>query len=170
MSRKSKLTIEHLWSVFAEIESRENLVSWQVGKIFIWPLIRASLMREVAEKLGIGSRCHLAGGRKRAGCKQQGQQQQNQQLNDQDRKYRQTMEGQAVWRANIHLVFLKAELGRRHPEINNLAYFVPTKCAQSIGAVPPPFNCQVVISDYPLHVQLFQRMWASTPCNSSSEL
>lgn len=53
MSRKSKLTIEHLWSVFAEIEARENLVSWQVGKIFIWPLIRASLMREVAEKLGV---------------------------------------------------------------------------------------------------------------------
>jgi hypothetical protein len=53
LSRKSKLTIEHLWSVFAEIESRENLVSWQVGKIFIWPLIRASLMREVAEKLGV---------------------------------------------------------------------------------------------------------------------
>ena len=53
MSRKSKLTIEHLWSVFAEIEARENLVSWQVGSIFIWPLIRASLMREVAEKLGV---------------------------------------------------------------------------------------------------------------------
>lgn len=53
MSRKSKLTIEHLWSVFAEVEARENLVSWQVGKIFIWPLIRASLMREVAEKLGV---------------------------------------------------------------------------------------------------------------------
>jgi hypothetical protein len=53
LSRKSKLTIEHLWSVFAEIEAKENLVSWQVGSIFIWPLIRASLMREVAEKLGI---------------------------------------------------------------------------------------------------------------------
>jgi hypothetical protein len=53
LSRKSKLTIEHLWSVFAEIEARENLVSWQVGSIFIWPLIRASLMREVAEKLGV---------------------------------------------------------------------------------------------------------------------
>jgi hypothetical protein len=53
LSRKSKLTIEHLWSVFAEVEARENLVSWQVGKIFIWPLIRASLMREVAEKLGV---------------------------------------------------------------------------------------------------------------------
>lgn len=53
MSRKSKLTIEQLWSVFAEIEARENLVSWQVGSIFIWPLIRASLMREVAEKLGV---------------------------------------------------------------------------------------------------------------------
>jgi hypothetical protein len=53
LSRKSKLTIEQLWSVFAEIEARENLVSWQVGSIFIWPLIRASLMREVAEKLGV---------------------------------------------------------------------------------------------------------------------
>jgi hypothetical protein len=53
LSRKSKLTIERLWSVFAEIEARENLVSWQVGSIFIWPLIRASLMREVAEKLGV---------------------------------------------------------------------------------------------------------------------
>jgi hypothetical protein len=53
LSRKSKLTIEHLWSVFAQIEAKENLVSWQVGSIFIWPLIRASLMREVAEKLGV---------------------------------------------------------------------------------------------------------------------
>ena len=53
MSRKSKLTIEHLWEVFADIESRENLVSWRVGKIYIWPLIRAALMREVAEKLGV---------------------------------------------------------------------------------------------------------------------
>jgi hypothetical protein len=53
LSRKSKLTIEHLWSVFAQIEARENLVSWQVGTIFIWPLIRASLMREVAERLGV---------------------------------------------------------------------------------------------------------------------
>ena len=53
LSRKSKLTIERLWSVFAEIEARENLVSWQVGSIFIWPLIRASLMREVAEKLNV---------------------------------------------------------------------------------------------------------------------
>jgi hypothetical protein len=53
LSRKSKLTIEHLWAVFAEVEARENLVSWQVGSIFLWPLIRASLMREVAEKLGV---------------------------------------------------------------------------------------------------------------------
>ena len=56
MSRKSKLTIERLWSVFAEIEARENLVSWQVGSIYIWPLIRASLMREVAENLGVFER------------------------------------------------------------------------------------------------------------------
>ena len=48
-----KATIERLWSVFAEIEARENLVHWQVGSIFIWPLIRASLMREVAEQLGV---------------------------------------------------------------------------------------------------------------------
>ena len=53
MSRKSKLTIEKLWSVFAEIEAKESLVSWRVGAIYIWPLIRASLMREVAEKLGV---------------------------------------------------------------------------------------------------------------------
>jgi hypothetical protein len=39
--------------VFAEIEAKESLVSWQVGSIYIWPLIRASLMREVAEKLGV---------------------------------------------------------------------------------------------------------------------
>ena len=53
MSAKAKLTIEKLWSIFAEIEARENLVSWQVGSIFLWPLIRASLMREVAEQLGV---------------------------------------------------------------------------------------------------------------------
>jgi hypothetical protein len=53
LSRKAKLTIEKLWSVFAEIEAKESLVSWRVGAIYIWPLIRASLMREVAEKLGV---------------------------------------------------------------------------------------------------------------------
>ncbi len=53
MSAKSKLTIERLWAVFAEIEATEQLVQWQIGAIYLWPLIRASLMREVAEKLGV---------------------------------------------------------------------------------------------------------------------
>ena len=56
LSANQDLSIEQLWLVFAEIEEREKLVSWRIGSIFIWPLIRASLMREVAENLGVFER------------------------------------------------------------------------------------------------------------------
>ncbi len=45
-----------MWEVFAEIEARENLVSWRVGSVYLWPLLRSLLMREVAEQLGVFER------------------------------------------------------------------------------------------------------------------
>jgi hypothetical protein len=48
-----KPSIERVWGVFADIEARENLVSWRVGSVYLWPLLRNMLMREVAEQLGI---------------------------------------------------------------------------------------------------------------------
>ena len=53
MSDELKPSIERIWGIFSEIEAREDLVSLQVGSVYVWPLIRASLMREVAENLGV---------------------------------------------------------------------------------------------------------------------
>jgi hypothetical protein len=51
-----KPSIERVWGVFAEIEARENLVSWRIGSVYLWPLLRSLLMREVAEQLGVFER------------------------------------------------------------------------------------------------------------------
>jgi hypothetical protein len=48
-----KPSIERVWGVFADIEAQENLVSWRVGSVYLWPLLRNMLMREVAEQLGV---------------------------------------------------------------------------------------------------------------------
>ena len=50
------MSIERVWEVFAEVEERENLVSWKIGSIYLWPLLRGMLMREVTEQLGIFER------------------------------------------------------------------------------------------------------------------
>lgn len=55
-SNPADLTIERVWQIFAEIETRENLVDWRVGSIYLWPLLRGRLMREVAEQLGVFER------------------------------------------------------------------------------------------------------------------
>ena len=56
MSADSKPSIEQVWQVFAEIEARENLVAWKIGSIYLWPLLRGMLMREVTEQLEIFER------------------------------------------------------------------------------------------------------------------
>ena len=49
-------SIEQVWAIFAEIEARENLQQWRIGSIYLWPLLRGMLMREVTEQLGIFER------------------------------------------------------------------------------------------------------------------
>ena len=55
-SNRTAPSIEQLWLVFAEIEEVEQLVSWRIGSIYLWPLLRGMLMREVAENLGVFER------------------------------------------------------------------------------------------------------------------
>jgi hypothetical protein len=56
LSDELKPSIERVWGIFAEIEARENLVAWKIGSIYLWPLLRGMLMREVTEQLGIFER------------------------------------------------------------------------------------------------------------------
>jgi hypothetical protein len=49
-------SIERIWGIIADVEARENLVTWKIGSIYLWPLLRGMLMREVAEQLGIFER------------------------------------------------------------------------------------------------------------------
>ena len=53
LSTSAELSIERLWDIFAEAEAREKLTSWRIGSIYLWPLVRASLMHAIAEQLGI---------------------------------------------------------------------------------------------------------------------
>jgi hypothetical protein len=56
LNTSHKPSIERVWGVFADIEAQENLVSWRVGSVYLWPLMRNMLMREVAEQLGVFER------------------------------------------------------------------------------------------------------------------
>jgi hypothetical protein len=44
---------EQIWRAFAQIEETENLADWQVAGVYLWPILRDRLMREVAEQLGV---------------------------------------------------------------------------------------------------------------------
>jgi hypothetical protein len=47
------MTIEKLWQALEDIERREGLLDWKVGDVYLWPLVRMRLYREVAEAAGI---------------------------------------------------------------------------------------------------------------------
>lgn len=47
------MTVERLWTALETIERRESLLDWKVGNVFLWPLVRMRLYREVAEAAGI---------------------------------------------------------------------------------------------------------------------
>jgi len=53
LSSKSLLTIDDIWRAFVEVEAEEHLVDFKVGSIYLWPLLRERLMRDVAETLGV---------------------------------------------------------------------------------------------------------------------
>lgn len=44
---------EQIWRAFAQVEEAENLADWQVAGVYLWPILRDRLMREVAEQLGV---------------------------------------------------------------------------------------------------------------------
>lgn len=53
MKNNSPLTIDDIWNAFVEVEADEQLVDFKVGSIYLWPLLRDRLMRDVAETLGV---------------------------------------------------------------------------------------------------------------------
>lgn len=44
---------EQIWRAFAQVEEAEKLADWQVAGVYLWPILRDRLMREVAEQLGV---------------------------------------------------------------------------------------------------------------------
>mgnify|MGYP000367243579 CR=1 FL=1 len=53
MKSNSPPTIDDIWQAFVEVEADEQLVDFRVGSIYLWPLLRDRLMRDVAETLGV---------------------------------------------------------------------------------------------------------------------
>lgn len=56
MSSKPFLTFEEIWRAFIQVEEDQQLVDFKVGSIYLWPLLRDRLMRDVAETLGVYER------------------------------------------------------------------------------------------------------------------
>ena len=50
------MTVERLWRALNDIEQREDLLNWRVGNVYLWPLVRMRLYREIAETAGIFER------------------------------------------------------------------------------------------------------------------
>ncbi|MDE2386878.1 MAG: hypothetical protein KGL77_04215 [Actinomycetales bacterium] len=50
------MTVAKLWAALTTIEQRENLLDWHIGNVYLWPLVRMRLYREVAEAAGIFER------------------------------------------------------------------------------------------------------------------
>lgn len=53
MKSNAPLSIDDIWQAFVEVEEEEQLVEFRVGSIYLWPLLRDRLMRDVAETLGV---------------------------------------------------------------------------------------------------------------------
>ena len=47
------MTVERLWQALNQIEQREDLLNWRIGNVYLWPLVRMRLYREIAEAAGI---------------------------------------------------------------------------------------------------------------------
>lgn len=50
------MTVERLWQALTAIEQREDLLNWRIGDVYLWPLVRMRLYREIAEAAGIFER------------------------------------------------------------------------------------------------------------------
>lgn len=47
------MTVGKLWAALTTIEERESLLDWRIGNVYLWPLVRMRIYREVAEAAGI---------------------------------------------------------------------------------------------------------------------
>ena len=49
-------TIDKIWAAFAQVEAAEKLADWRIAGVYLWPILRDRLMREIAENLGVYER------------------------------------------------------------------------------------------------------------------
>lgn len=49
-------SIDSIWQAFARVEAAEKLADWRIGGVYLWPILRDRLMREIAENLGLYER------------------------------------------------------------------------------------------------------------------
>lgn len=49
-------SIDSIWQAFARVEAAEKLADWRIGGVYLWPILRDRLMREIAENLGVYER------------------------------------------------------------------------------------------------------------------
>lgn len=54
--REPHISFEQIWRTFDTVELSEQLSDWLIGGVYLWPLLRDRLMREVAENLGVFQR------------------------------------------------------------------------------------------------------------------
>ena len=49
-------SIDSIWTAFAHVEAAEKLADWRIAGVYLWPILRDRLMREIAENLGVYER------------------------------------------------------------------------------------------------------------------
>ena len=47
------MSVDRLWQALETVEQREGLLDWRIGGVYLWPLVRMRVYREVAELAGI---------------------------------------------------------------------------------------------------------------------
>ena len=45
--------LQSVWAALLEVEQSEDLYRWRVGRVYLWPLLRDRLLREIAEQSGL---------------------------------------------------------------------------------------------------------------------
>ena len=45
--------LQSVWTALLEVEQSEDLYRWRVGRVYLWPLLRDRLLREIAEQSGL---------------------------------------------------------------------------------------------------------------------
>lgn len=58
---------EAIWQAIARVEAQQELISWRIGGVYLWPLLRDRMFRELAEASGLVER-RIEGARASAGA------------------------------------------------------------------------------------------------------